>query len=365
MVNRELDAILLSKHYSIDYIAGFPHLVLSNRPMYTIVPLDGEPILLVPKLDYLFAINTAFVSDVRQLYFDIPSKTSYFIKLGEILMDAGLAKKRIGIEELSEVSMLKEQLPKAEFANAEDVVKNMRMIKSDEEIELTKKACEFADRGMEIFMEIAREGVSELEAVTEATYRISHEVLRELPEIETYQPLVKHIRLQAGPKGANHGFSSNRKIKKGDVIWFVVRGRSLFGYGSFTARNAFLGEPADKQKEYYKVLLEVHRAGVEKMKPGVKCCDVHNTMIEVARNAGYGDYPHQRSGFGIGLESFEDPYIAEGDTRLLQAGMIVALVPGLYVPNVGGFRCDDTILISEKGSELLTRTARGLESRII
>jgi Xaa-Pro aminopeptidase len=104
----------------------------------------------------------------------------------------------------------------------------------------------------------------------------------------------------------------------------------------------------------YAVVLAALRKGVQAVKPGLKACDLDTLLRGLIHDQGYPVYPHH-SGHGIGASYHEEPRIVPYNPMSLEAGMVVALEPGIYVPGVGGVRLEDVVLVTASGCELLTR----------
>ena len=125
------------------------------------------------------------------------------------------------------------------------------------------------------------------------------------------------------------------------------------GYWGDNCGTHFVGEPAEELKRAYGVVRETLRAGVEAVRPGLRSCDLDGMLRQAIDRQGYPVYPHH-SGHGLGATYHEEPRIVPYNDMLLQPGMVIALEPGIYIPEVGGVRLEDVVLVTETGCETLT-----------
>jgi Xaa-Pro aminopeptidase len=123
-----------------------------------------------------------------------------------------------------------------------------------------------------------------------------------------------------------------------------------------------LGQPSAEQRQAFEHMVRVQEIAFEAMGPGVRCADVDRAVRSYYEANGLMKYWKHHSGHGIGLRYHEGPFLDVGDSTELQPGMVMTVEPGLYVPNLGGFRHSDTVLVTEKGLDILTYYPRDLES---
>ncbi len=111
---------------------------------------------------------------------------------------------------------------------------------------------------------------------------------------------------------------------------------------------------------------EARRIALEMVRPGVACAEVDAAVNEFLGEEGYGDNLLHRTGHGIGLAYHaETPWLAEGSAEVLAPGMVVSVEPGIYLPEVGGVRHSDTVLVTDSGSESLTKYPTDLDNLTI
>jgi len=140
-------------------------------------------------------------------------------------------------------------------------------------------------------------------------------------------------------------------------------GGTMNGYCSDITRCVFTGDlqsAAPDIAEAYAVLQAAQQAAMQAAVVGTPCEDVDRAARTIIAAAGYGDYFVHRTGHGIGMEEHEDPYIVEGNTRLLEPGHAFSIEPGIYVPGKWGMRLEDIAVAAVEGPVALNRVEHGL-----
>jgi Xaa-Pro dipeptidase len=137
------------------------------------------------------------------------------------------------------------------------------------------------------------------------------------------------------------------------------------GYGAECERTFFVTQPTEKMKEMFAVMLEARRRAFGLVRPGMTCAEIDLAANGFLREAGFGDYLLHRTGHGFGLGNHEGPWVAEGSQDVLSENMLISIEPGIYIPNLGGFRHSDTVLVTKEGYESLTKFPTSLESLIL
>lgn len=125
-------------------------------------------------------------------------------------------------------------------------------------------------------------------------------------------------------------------------------------------RTIAVGEPADELKEIYHIVFEALERGVDTLKSGVSCRKVDTVVRDFITEKGYGEKFGHGTGHGIGLDIHEDPYFSKKSEDVLEAGMVMTVEPGIYLPGLGGVRIEDDILITDGNHEVLTHSPKEL-----
>ena len=153
-------------------------------------------------------------------------------------------------------------------------------------------------------------------------------------------------------------------LKSGDAICLSF-GAQIGGYNVECERSFSIGKPSDRARKLFDAMLAAHDAGAENLKEGAIAEEVDKKSLDQIRHAGFGKFLKHRTGHGIGLESHESPWIAEGDNTVLREGMTFSCEPGVYDPDWGGFRHSDTVVVRKDRGEILNKYPTRLDDMII
>ncbi len=230
-------------------------------------------------------------------------------------------------------------------------LEEMRLVKSDEEIELMKRAGKVIDA---VFSEVFSKmqiGMTE----SEVSQLVNSTITRH-NAVPTFA-----VVLFGENSALPHADSGNRELRKGDQI-LMDCGCSLGGYNTDMTRNAVVGEPSDEHELVHSLLIRAQESAIEKLKPGLACGAADGIARKVIEEAGYGEYFTHRLGHGIGLQIHEPPYLVRGNSLELRAGMTHSVEPGIYMEGKFGVRMEDLVCIRDDGAELLTFASKELYS---
>ncbi|MGE5328910.1 MAG: M24 family metallopeptidase [Deltaproteobacteria bacterium] len=228
-------------------------------------------------------------------------------------------------------------------------VEKIREIKDRQEIKKIKKAAQIADKTFEHILNYIKIGITEKEIALEIDYFMKKLGASEL----SFETIVASGTRSSMP----HGVASSKIIEDGDTIT-IDFGCIYDGYCSDMTRTIFVGEPHQKMKDIYKIVLEAQEAALKVLKPGVPCKDVDQIARDIISKYGYGENFGHGLGHSVGLEIHEDPALSTKSERILEAGMVVTVEPGIYVEGIGGVRIEDLVLITENGYENLTSSSK-------
>lgn len=236
-------------------------------------------------------------------------------------------------------------------ALATSVLRELRMIKDDAEIEALRRAGAAIDRVHARMGEWLRAGRTEAEVAADITAAI-------LAEGHT---VAEFVIVGSGPHGADpHHEVSDRVIEAGDVVVVDIGGPVEPGYNSDSTRTYVLGEPDPTVAEQVAILEAAQRAAVDAVRPGVTAETVDAAARDVLADAGLADVFVHRTGHGIGLSVHEEPYIVAGNTVQLEAGMAFSIEPGIYFRGRWGARIEDIVVVTADGCEPMNRRPHGL-----
>jgi Xaa-Pro aminopeptidase len=134
----------------------------------------------------------------------------------------------------------------------------------------------------------------------------------------------------------------------------------LKGYCSDMTRTVFLGKPKLSERHTYQTVLEGQESAINAVAAGVSCAEVDEAARSVLRREGLGEAFTHSTGHGVGLEIHEPPRVGAGQRTRLQAGMVVTIEPGVYLPGNFGIRIEDMVAVTRTGGQVLTPSPKAL-----
>jgi len=168
------------------------------------------------------------------------------------------------------------------------------------------------------------------------------------------------IIVASGANGAMpHATVSDRRLRNGDLVT-VDFGAEADGYFCDITRTICIGRPSRSQREVHGLVLRAQEQAIKAVRPGVPCAAVDGAARDIITAAGHGDHFGHATGHGIGLAVHEGPSLSALSKQVLAPGMVVTVEPGVYIPRWGGVRIEDMVLVTERGSRLLTSLPRDL-----
>ncbi|HET7265532.1 MAG TPA: Xaa-Pro peptidase family protein [bacterium] len=263
---------------------------------------------------------------------------------------------RIGFESefmpYAQVERLRERFAPSELVPLADVDR-IRWIKDGAEIAAIARAGEIADAAFEHLLNALRPGMTERDAALELEIAMRR---------AGAERLAFDTVLASGPRGAlPHGRATDRVMRRGEFVT-VDFGAVYDGYVSDCTRTVALGPVDGRQREVYDVVLAAQRRGLEAVCAGVACRDVDAAARAVIAAAGFGEAFGHSLGHGIGLDVHEGPPVSPRADAVLQAGMVVTIEPGIYLPGWGGVRIEDAVVVEDRAPRVLTRLSKELIS---
>lgn len=348
----QLDALALNAGPDLTYLTGL-NFHLMERPVVAFFRRQGEPIFVLPALEQAKLANLTFDYQAFPYTENRERWTQTFhqaVKAGR--MDGqkiGVIARRLRVLELR---FLESAAPQAEFISGAKVMAELRMRKDAQEIAAMREAAQCAQTALQKALAGFKPGMTERAFAAELTTQL----LRggsdpHLP----FSPIVA-----SGPNSANpHATPTNRQITEGDVL-LIDWGANVDGYFSDITRTFAVGNVDAQRKQIARVVAQANTAGRSIAKEDVSAAEVDHAAREVISQAGYGKFFIHRTGHGLGREAHEEPYIAAGNELLLEVGMTFTIEPGIYIPQVGGVRIEDDVVITAQGCESLTNLPREL-----
>ena len=262
---------------------------------------------------------------------------------------------RIGIEAsrltLSTYNALKEKLGEEWLVASEDPIAQLRMVKEAEELNSLTRAAQLADEAWAELLQEPGQGRSE----KALAWRLE-QLLRE----KGAKRLSFETIVASGINGAcPHAEPSDRLIQKGDLVT-VDFGCVVDGYCSDMTRTVAVGNPNDEAKYWYESVLQAQTKAVEAVCAGTSAKEVDALSRRILKEAGLDQYFGHSLGHGVGLEIHELPNLSPKSDTVLKEGMVVTVEPGVYLPQKGGVRIEDTVVVLADGCRLLTHSPKVL-----
>jgi Xaa-Pro dipeptidase len=233
------------------------------------------------------------------------------------------------------------------------LVWKLRRVKDEIELGLMRRAGKITSIGMQAAYESIKPGATEIEVAAEIEY-----AMRKSGGWGTgFDTIVASGIRSAYP----HGGCANRKIGESSLV-VVDIGASYEHYHSDMTRTLVAGKPLEKQKKLYEIVKTAHEKAYQAIKPKARAKDIDQIARKTMADAGYGKYFVHSLGHGVGLDIHEPPMLATLSKDRLVTGNVVTNEPGIYIPNFGGIRIEDTVLVREGKAEKLTRGPYTLEA---
>ncbi|HET6215982.1 MAG TPA: Xaa-Pro peptidase family protein [Acidobacteriaceae bacterium] len=233
---------------------------------------------------------------------------------------------------------------------AEPLVRNLRLIKDQDELGLMKQA---ARLGVDLFHELLPQLEPGLPETTVAA------LLEQSARTRGAEGMSFETIVASGPRSAfPHGRATAQRLPRKGFLTLDF-GVILKGYCSDMTRTVFLGQPTRRERFTYDSVLEAQQAAVAAVKPGVSCGEVDEAARSVLRKAGLAEYFTHSTGHGVGLEIHEAPRIAADQSQSLLPGMVVTIEPGVYIAGQFGVRIEDMVVVTREGGQVLTQASTG------
>lgn len=357
-----MTGMVVSAEANINYYSGYrTHAPWTTftRPMFLFIPREKKPLLYTQTFVTPEATLRSYGCDNRN-FDSLLGPTAE--DLAGIMEELGMHKGKVGFElgfeqrinfQPDTLLSLMQILKDAVFVDASPVIWEQRLIKSPKEIECHRLACRATGYAHDKTFENIEEGMSERE--------ISVIAQKYMLEGGAEYPGFVIITSGEGNYERISAISSERRIKKGDMLWLDL-GARYNGYWSDFCRAGYVGKPTDSQNRRQDDIYDITEEAASIMRPGVKISDVAYECGRALEKRGYqATYDCGRMGHGMGLMSTEPPSVTVKDEGILKEGMIINLEPGILEKD-GVFCIEENYVITSDGCERLSTGQRKLHS---
>ena len=365
LAERGLDGAVLFDPQYVHYYTGF-FFIPTERPIAFALASGGRGGMLVPRLELEHAQANTAVQEVAH-YDEYPGEGHPMEGMRELL-DALGVRGRLGADHDGYPWIFGYRGPSlGEWTHIAGDVEDQMAIKSPAEIELLRESCKWANLAHTLLQRYTRVGLTETEVETRASNDATHAMLDAIGPIYRaqspyYDGAMAGYRGQIGRNAAiPHAHGNNIVFQAGDVL---VTGASapVWGYHSELERTMVIGSPSDEQRRMFDHMVALQDLAVETIRPGVPCAEVDIAVRAYYEKHDLWDNWRHHVGHAIGMRYHEGPFLDRGDPTEIRPGMVFTVEPGLYAPQLGGFRHSDTIAVTDEGVEWLTYYPRDLDS---
>ena len=344
----------LIKKFSVEQVDGI--LIYKPENVYYFSGFNGDSTILFVSKNFCKLITDGRYTEQAERQaknFEVIKHTEgIFSKLADEVKNSAI--KRLGFEgdffTFDGHAKLKEKISNVELKSVE--VDSLRQIKDAAEISCIRQACAIADKSFAEILKFIKAGVREYEVAAELEY-----FMRKFgSERAAFDTIVA-----SGVRGSlPHGRASDKIIEDGEFVTLDF-GAVYNGYHSDITRTICVGKASKRQREIYNAVLDAQIYGLEFIKVGVSGKAIDEKVRERLKNLGYGEYFVHGLGHSLGLEIHEEPRLSpRSKCEGLEVNMLVTDEPGVYIPNFGGVRIEDTVLVTENGAETLTKSPKNL-----
>lgn len=252
---------------------------------------------------------------------------------------------------VEEYLRLLEALAGVDIRPLSEGLKFLRAVKTEHEVAKIGAAARIAKEALAAVLTMVRPGVRETDIAVELDYRMRCGGAEQV----SFETIVA-----SGPNAAlPHATPGSRVIEPGDCL-MVDFGAVYEGYHSDETCTYCVGRADSRQREVYGLVLAAHDLAIGAIRAGVACGEIDRVVRNCLERAGLADHFSHGTGHGVGLDVHEEPRLARGREEILQAGMVVTVEPGVYLPGLWGIRIEDTVLVTEEGCRILTQTPKDL-----
>jgi Xaa-Pro dipeptidase len=246
--------------------------------------------------------------------------------------------------------ILQAAMPDVIFECQTALIRELRMRKTPQEVESLRICHEIVGYAIEQAKAQMREGMKETElaatiesAIT--TYGVGYSGIT---RARGFAFVVSGHNTGGVYAWGPYNISTDRVLQRGDLV-LIELDAYADGYWLDITRTFVVGTPDQKQQDIMTIILDTVEKVVEAIKPGIKSCEVDELARSIIKDAGYGDFFPHNIGHGVGFAFHEMPYLVPDSETTIEPGMVLAIEPGIYIPDWGGIRVEDNILIAEDG----------------
>lgn len=338
-----LDAVLVSDGFNMRNISGF-----TGATGYLLITKNSNNLFTDSR--YTVAAN-AQAPEFKVT--EISIQKGYIACINEVIKNEGI--QVLGFESnefiYSTYLRFKEKLEVKEFVPITDELTRLRRVKTAEEIECLRKAEHIGDIAFKEILAHIKPGVTEIEIAAKLEYIMKCNGAEKL----SFETIIASGLNSAKP----HAEPGEKKIEMGDFVTMDF-GCMYHGYCSDMTRTVVVGNADRKQREIYDIVLKAQTAVLDALKPGMKGKEYDKIARDIITEAGYGNCFGHGLGHSVGLEIHENPRFSVTEEDIIEVGNIMTVEPGIYIPDFGGVRIEDMVVVTEDGCENFAHSPKEL-----
>jgi len=367
MAEAGIDLLLLDANDDVIYTTGFSHYT-TERPVVFAISQTGAWLLL-PRLEQGHAAHQEIAAEPI-IYFEFPGVQRPFDVLGRALPAVtGTVAHSFGIA-YGRIAQIAAAFPNA-TVKPSGIVQQMRLRKYPEEILLHREAARISDAmvaaGVALIADAMQSGgtlPTEIEIESHVSRHAMKIMYDEHEDLMLVQGLASGLVYSGIRSSFPHGMPTGNPIQRGESL-ILSLGCRVGGRAAESERTFFLGQPTTEQQGHYAVAYEAQKMATAALLAGQTCASADNLALGYIRDKGMQDNALHRVGHGMGIMFHEPPWIEAGDQTILQPGMIASSEPSITIPGFAGYRIADTVLVTSRGPDSLTKYPRGIDDIVI
>jgi Xaa-Pro dipeptidase len=363
--------VLFDEHY-IRYFAGFGFLA-TERPVAFVGNAAGEEVVFVPEFE-VERIRAETPYGRVEAYPEYPGREHPMLLLGRVLASLDMSRP-LGADQDGYPGILGYSGPPLREVTGGPVtslavfIEGLLVRKSEAEVALIRESARWCAHAHRLLQDYSRPGTTEpdasLRAAHEATLAMAEALGGEYGQQASSDGASAGYRGQIGRRSSwAHAVAHTIRFEPGDVL-VSETSAPVWGYNAELERAMVIGEPTPEMRRLFGHMLAAQQVAFEALRPGRTCADVDGAVLAYFERNDLLPYWRQHTGHAIGLRNHEAPFLDVGDSTRVEEGMVFTIEPGVYDPEVGGFRHSDTVVVTAGGIDILTDYPSDLESLTI
>lgn len=360
-----VDAALVHTADNVYYLSGVPLLSEWGRPMWVVVQPSRDSAIIGASIETENMAAYSALATVLNYPDEARAVDNCLKRVMDLTGSVRDAAIRFGIERsamtLELYEALRSMLPKATFVDIGEIIAGLRLIKSTEELAILDLGGILAKIGANAFLEALTENISELAVAAHAVAEMDRALAALYPSGATstyaYAQFAEHTLTP-------HLHPTGKRLRRGDVVALNVF-PTVWGYCVELERTFIFGEPSTEQKTALTAVNEAFDAGKAAIRPGASMRDIDLLTRNILEEKGLGKYIRHGAGHAHGIMIGAASREERGELRSynsasLQPNMANSVEPGVYMPQIGGFRHSDVLIVTDTGARCITEFPRDL-----